>query len=402
MDKKESFPDRPGYSFNNGPPPEASAYFSGKTNRPGFSWRDVEPEEHAAAFTVAKAMKLEVLEDIRGALQKALDEGIPFAQFQKELQPRLEKLGWWGKKEVTDPKTGEVITAQLGSPRRLKTIYNANIRSARAAGQWQRIERTKRALPYLLYQLGPSERHRPEHAAKAGLVLPVDDPFWASWMPPNGWGCKCRVRQITAREAGERGIDEAPVIEVEAKENERTGEIWQVPKGIDPGWHTNPGQKRLDYLNQHLNGTLSKADPAIARAAARDMAGSWRARRIVDQSASGSVPIAMLDDVLQTALKSKSNVVQYSRDTVDAHKHHPEVQPDALPLIGDLINSGLVILQRGEVGALQVFGQDASSKWWKLVVAPTKTGQAVFVKTWHRVSLADVTKARANGKVIRE
>jgi uncharacterized protein with gpF-like domain len=183
------YPDRPGYSFNPGPPPEAARFLRNKGMRPAFSWLDVEPEEHAVAFSVAKAMELDVLEAIRGEVQKALEEGLPFATFKKNFRANPALSQWWGKRDMIDPVTGEMIEAQLGSPRRLRTIYTANLASARAAGQWERIERTKGAFPYLEYRLGPSERHRPLHEDKAGLILPGDSPFWDEWMPPNGWGC---------------------------------------------------------------------------------------------------------------------------------------------------------------------------------------------------------------------
>ncbi|MDO6806530.1 hypothetical protein Q4595_28995, partial [Wenyingzhuangia sp. 1_MG-2023] len=82
----------------------------------------------------AKAMQMDVLTSIRESLDDALANGKTFARWKKELQPELEKLGWWGKKNVVDPTTGEVIKAQLGSPRRLRTIYSTNLRTARAAG----------------------------------------------------------------------------------------------------------------------------------------------------------------------------------------------------------------------------------------------------------------------------
>ena len=48
--------DRPGYSFEPGPPPEASRFLRTKGLAPSFRWDDVEPEEHAVAFAVAGAM----------------------------------------------------------------------------------------------------------------------------------------------------------------------------------------------------------------------------------------------------------------------------------------------------------------------------------------------------------
>ena len=108
--------------------------------------------------------------------------------FSKQLTPILQKKGWWGEKDATDPETGEKRLAQLGSPRRLKTIFRANMRSARAAGQWQRIQRTKRSHPFLLYRPSSSREPREGHVQWYGTLLPADDPWWRDHFPPNGWG----------------------------------------------------------------------------------------------------------------------------------------------------------------------------------------------------------------------
>lgn len=270
-------------AFASSPSPEAMAYLKHKGWKPGFSYKDVWGEEHAFAFTVAKAMELDVLKAIREALEKALEEGVPFERFQAELEPRLRDLGWWGVKEMTDPQTGEVLEAQLGSPRRLRTIYWANTRSARAAGQWDRAQRTKAALPYLLYELGPSERHRPHHADKAGLILPVDDTFWDAWMPQNGWGCKCRVRQIGEAEAARRGgVDNAPLVPLRAWRNSRTGEVLQVPQGLDPAWATNPGRNRQQNLDRMLADKLAALPSDLREVAVKDLRASGRADGALD------------------------------------------------------------------------------------------------------------------------
>lgn len=271
------FTPKPGFTFPGEPSPEVLAYFKNKGWKPAFSYKDVWGQEHAFAFTVAKALQMDVLTAIREALEKALAEGIPFKQFQRELTPRLQELGWWGQKKVEDPATGQKVPSQLGSPRRLKVIYWANLRSARAAGQWDRAQRTKDALPYFLYELGPSERHRPEHAAKAGLVLPIDDPFWNSWMPQNGWGCKCRVRQIGAAEAQRKGgAGTAPVVPLKTWRNSRTGEVLQVPAGIDPAWDTNPGKHRQQALDRVLAGKIAEMPDDLAQVAIRDLEASGR------------------------------------------------------------------------------------------------------------------------------
>ncbi|CAA0097652.1 Uncharacterised protein [BD1-7 clade bacterium] len=242
------------YQFPATPPADALTYWRNKQLQPSFDYRDVWREEHHAAFTVAKLMQMDILEVVQNHLDEALAEGRTFQQFKNDLTPLLQKLGWWGKQEMTDPLTGEVVDAQLGSPRRLKTIYQVNMRTSRAAGQWQRIQRTKQSHPYLLYSLGPSREHRDEHQRWAGVLLPADDPWWQTHFPPNGYGCKCRVRQISQGEyekltATGRYLTEAPVIELKNWVNKRSGESEKVPKGIDPGFDISPrlAQQHLKY-----------------------------------------------------------------------------------------------------------------------------------------------------------
>lgn len=393
------FTDKPGYAFNPGPPPEVASFFRNKQLRPSFSFEDVEPEEHAVGFSVAKAMHIDVLEALQGALQQAIDEGIPYEQFARELKPQLQKLGWWGVKELVDPLTGEARKVRLGSPRRLKTIYRANMRSARAAGQWDRIQRTKRALPYLVYLLGPSERHRPQHEAKSGLVLPVDDPFWQRWYPPNGWGCKCHVRQITSREAEERGVSDSPEVPMREVFNKRTGEIKRIPSGIDPGWEMNPGQYRQQQMERFLTGKLDATDPSIARVAARDMASSWRLRRIHDGSAKGSVPVAMLPDDLAVAIGAKTRVVQFSDYTAEkGRRQHPEVGPDSYTKVTELVGNSEVIKK----GANHLVLIGKGDLPWVAVIKSTQDGRENYLSTFYRAASARyLARLRKNAQPVR-
>lgn len=239
-------------------PQEALDYLRAKGYRVGFDHRDVWREEHAIAWTVAKAMRLDILEAIRAAVDEAVQDGQAFGEFRGNLQPLLERLGWWGRATLQDPLTGEERDVQLGSPRRLQVIYDVNLRTAQAAGQWDRIQRTRATHPYLLYQLGPSREHRPEHRGWSGMLLRADDPWWQTHYPPNGWGCKCHVRQVSRREAERllatgRYLNAAPDLGTVEYVNQRTGEVANVPRGIDPGWDYNPGEvSRLARAQQLL------------------------------------------------------------------------------------------------------------------------------------------------------
>lgn len=214
-------------------PAEALRYFNAKGLRPGFSYLDVWRQEHVFAFTVAKVMREDLLAKVQASLDKALRDGQPFDEWKKDgVQDALDEAGW----------SAYGTTEQR--PSRLLKIYETNMRVARAAGQWDRIQRTKAVLPYLQYRLGPSRVHREEHEGWDGLVLPADDPWWDEHYPPNGWGCKCRVIALTAEGAENAGIDETPDEGTYEWTNPQTGTTESVPVGIDPGWDFNPGRVR--------------------------------------------------------------------------------------------------------------------------------------------------------------
>lgn len=266
------FAPKPGFAFPGPVPQEALEYFRGKGWRISFDHREVWAAEHTAVFTVAKAMQMDVLRAIRAAVDRALTDGVSFQEFARELKLRLEELGWWGRQNARDPVSGEVREVQLGSPRRLRTIYRTDLRTAHAAGQWDRAQRTKRLRPYFLYRLGPSQEHRQQHVRWNGVILPVDDKFWSSHYPPNGWGCKCYLRQIAQREHDrlmQRGgyTRTAPDIKTREWTNRRTGEVTTVPEGIDPGWNVNPGKDRARLLARLLSEKLQAAHPADRQAA---------------------------------------------------------------------------------------------------------------------------------------
>ncbi len=293
-------------------PKDALDWFRAKGYQVGFDYRDVWQEEHAAAFTVAKAMRLDILEGIRAAMDKALAEGQSFGEFRRELQPLLERMGWWGRQALFDPLEGAEREVQLGSPRRLKTIYNTNLRTAHAAGQWQRIQRAKATHPYLLYQLGPSREHRVEHQGWAGRLLPVDHPWWQTHFPPNGWGCKCHVRAVSKREA-ERLRAQGAVSEVAPDDgeqeyvNQRSGEVLQVLKGIEPGWAYNPGASgRMEPVLLSLQQKLDRSDPGLARVTVRRMGevlSDWQ------RSPRGVFPLGWLADSAPAIGDLKSQVL---------------------------------------------------------------------------------------------
>ena len=254
-------------------PADAIAAYEARRGKltPTFSWQDLFGEEHAEQFTVAKSAGFDILKDIDDAMMRALAEGRTLQQFSKELTPVLQAKGWWGRQRVIDGQTGEDRLVTLGTPRRLETIFNTNLRVSYAAGHWASFERNKVTRPFLRYVCILDERTRPAHRARHNLILPVDHPYWNLWAPPCGWNCRCTLQSLSQRDI-DRLRREGEALKFEPPEdtfrdyvNKRTGEVTRVPDGIDPGWAYNPG--KAGWKSLQAGKKLIDAPPDIAAAA---------------------------------------------------------------------------------------------------------------------------------------
>ena len=129
-------------------PAMAIKYFKNKNNKFTWDWYELWQDAHKKSFTVAKAMREDILKDIRSALEKALTEGKTFREFSKELKPTLQKKGWWGEQIVVDSQ-GVAEKVQLGSMYRLKTIYSVNMQTAYQTGRYKTQYENVDNRPYL-------------------------------------------------------------------------------------------------------------------------------------------------------------------------------------------------------------------------------------------------------------
>ena len=253
-------------------PEEIVEYFKSKGVKVSYDWHDVYNEAHAHAFTVAKMTELDLLKDTQNLLAKSIEDGMTYLEFKKEAMNLFASKGWVGFKEVTNPKTGEKETVELGTPRRIRNIYINNINSAYAAGKYKELMEEVDVAPYWQYQCMMDGRERPEHAALHGKVFKADDPFWQNFYPPNGWGCRCWVVNLTQNQVDKQGL------KVEKTEGKITSVTEQVGENEvetpvytfddlgktyslkpDAGWSYNPATecwgidvqawKKVDFLN---------------------------------------------------------------------------------------------------------------------------------------------------------
>lgn len=235
------------------PPRRAIEYFQSKGYQISWAWEEVWAQANTWAFTVAKAMNQDILEAIRAELQHALETGESFEQFRRNLEPRLRALGWWGRQAAIAPG-GAMVSVQLGSVRRLETIFRTNTQTAYQVGRWRAFEAASTTHPFLQYIAVMDSRTRPTHGALNKRVFAFSDPIWKYMYPPNGFNCRCRVRALTAEEVRSKGLavsGSAGYLSLSSVTDAGTGLVYEQASykapGMataftpDKGWSYNPG-----------------------------------------------------------------------------------------------------------------------------------------------------------------
>lgn len=83
----------------------------------------------------------------------------------------------------------------------LRAEYNLAVASGQMAATWVRIQESKDYLPMLEFDAVLDKRTTETCRSLDGVVKPVDDRFWATYYPPNHFGCRSDVRQHASRTA---------------------------------------------------------------------------------------------------------------------------------------------------------------------------------------------------------
>lgn len=314
------------------PPKEAVAYFRAKGHNITWNWYEQLTDAHARAFTVAKAVRLDVLNTLRDEVDRAIHDGITRQEFTRTLAPRLQKLGWWGKQFVVDTQ-GNAKEIELGSPRRLATIYNVNMRSAYNSGRYAQMMNNAEDYPFWQYVAIMDGRTRPAHAALNGMVFRYDDPFWQSHYPPNGWNCRCRVRALSAERMKALGLKTSygasfvHTHEVDAGIDETTGEVFRtdsttfdngrVKMTPDVGWSYNPGSAAFGTDQSLIRKLVETKDvqlreqvvQTLNNSRERQLAYSVWARGVLDAGRAGKAvqTLGFMSEAVTTAVSARMN-----------------------------------------------------------------------------------------------
>lgn len=133
----------------------------------------------------------------------------------------------------------------------LDAEYNFALTSAQMAGQWAALSPDYN----LQYRTAADERVRDTHAALHDITLPVNDPFWLSYYPPNGWGCRCDAVQVLKSKYEESN----PNIAITRGEA-ATSQIGKDGKNRLEIFRFNPGAQKVVFPPNHPYNKVSGAD----------------------------------------------------------------------------------------------------------------------------------------------
>ena len=246
----------PAFGFNT-PFSEQLDFFRQKLNLPSERWDDIQRAAHDRAFIVAGAMKADLVEDLREAIDKAIELGTGLEEFRRDFANIVQKHGWTGW-------TGE--GSDSGEAWRTKVIYQTNMATSYAAGRYRQLTDPDfvEQFPFWRYVHDDSVLHpRPlhQHWGQIRLTLPHDHPFWKLHFPPQippNWGCHCRVTPTDVPTDGDATEPPHGWQTVDSK--------FKPAELVASGWNFAPGANVLRPLKDFIDAKLIRLDAPIGAA----------------------------------------------------------------------------------------------------------------------------------------
>ena len=186
-----------------------------------------ELRENMYMFSSAKLFQ--ETKDFKGALINESGEVRSFKEFKEFATPLNEKwnVNW------------------------LRTEYETAYGQAQSAVRWNEIEKNKDILPLLRYSAIEDDRTSDICAPLDGVTLPVDDPFWDSFMPLNHFNCRCTVEQLSDGDV----TDKSEVTELEKTSGGNMQDMFKM----------NTGKDKIVFDKEHPYFDIDKKDINFAK-----------------------------------------------------------------------------------------------------------------------------------------
>lgn len=378
------------------PPSDAIRFFRQKALLESERYGAVMNEAHARGFAVAGVTSQALLSDLKAAVNSALTDGTTLKEFQKTFDQIIKKHGW---------DVG-------GDPGwRAKIIYNTNLSTAYAAGQYAQLDtdEARDIYPCWRYRHHSCQHPRQDHVAWDGLVLANDDPWWDTHFPPNGWRCHCTIEPVTRSQMKRNNwtVSEAPPFDPRPWKNPATGKTEMVPKGIDPSFGYNPGKAWKEAERK-----AARTGPAPAR---RTHVGETPIHHIPDteravhqekdiqtllDAGRGEVTASEIPDNVRDLLGSDTQELTLSADSLSKNRaKHPDVTKDDYKALAQTARRPVAVLHVAKPHHVKLLLPQPGHTL-SLIVKRTRDGSQNYVQSLVRVGQKELRRLARTARVL--
>lgn len=231
---------------------KAIAYLHGKKafTPDDLNHKDVKPYITETYKVLSKAVQIGIKYEIPAVMMNKLDKDVFLFSGMKVFNALKE-----GELTLRD-KDGHVKSWEQfrDDAKKINSRYNENylraerryaIDAAHAASEWEIFYQDKDIfdLEYLTDN-GPNVRD--SHRAMEHTVLPMDDPFWKQYFPPNGWNCHCFTVRVPK---GDKPHSNS--IEAITKGDANTTTLDKAGNNSAAIFRFNAGQKQIIFPEKH-------------------------------------------------------------------------------------------------------------------------------------------------------
>ena len=137
----------------------------------------------------------DIVQQVYDAVDSAIESGTALEDFRDQIGQLLEDA--WGGEEAY----------------RVETVFRTNLGTAYSAGRYEGMMAPEilDARPYWTLRVVEDSRTSDicEELYRKKIVLPADDPFWKTHVPPFHHQCRTEIHAMTPEEAEAAGVSDA-------------------------------------------------------------------------------------------------------------------------------------------------------------------------------------------------
>jgi SPP1 gp7 family putative phage head morphogenesis protein len=151
---------------------------------------------HDVAIRLAGVTQLDVVEDVRRSLERAVSQGESFTDWKRKIRRRLTNA--WVANDAAPANPGW----------RIETIFRTNVQRAYSAGRYEQITDpvVVESRPFWMYDALLDDRTTEFCREMNGTILPANDARWDGRIPPTHFNCRSGLRTLRESQARRRGI----------------------------------------------------------------------------------------------------------------------------------------------------------------------------------------------------